>query len=257
MKILVILLMLSVPLFTSSQVSLLSIYNRTNFIDYTSSSLRYDSDIFGVRLGSSNKSSIVLNNIDVDLSLGISGRKGQDYFSDRPFYLQARGAYLGLFDLFNIYNVSLGGGFGLEYNLEGVIPGNLYGPSISWIQTIGGTVALFSRFNIDKDKELMFVFISPIAGIINRPEWTGPISKEIEELSENSYTDVLLNRGRYFTIMDYQSLTFSVVYKKVLSENVLLYVEEGLVYSSTQYPREFSKVSSKFIFGLKYRTIGF
>lgn len=257
MKFLVVFLLLLTPIYTSTQISLLTIYNKTSFIDYTSSSLRYDSDIFGVRVGSSNVNSNVFNSIDIDLSIGVSGRKGQDYFSDRPFYLQGRCAYLGLFNFFNFNNINLGGGTGLEYNLEGVLPGNLYGPSISWIQTLGVTLALFSRININKNKKILFIFSLPVAGYINRPVWTGPISQEIEELSENSYIDVLLNRGEHFTIFDYQSFTFSVVYKKELSKNILLYIEEGITYSQTEYPREFRRISSKLIFGLKYRTLSF
>lgn len=244
--------------YSSSDISLLSIYNKTIFVDLTSSSSKYEADLFGVRLGSSSKNSINYNNIEIDLSLGLGGRRGHDFFSDRPFYLQLRGAYLSLFNIVNIRNIiELGVGAGLEYNLEGFVPTNLYGPSLSWTQTIGGTLALFSRFKLDPNREFSLTFYSPIIGIINRPEWTGPISQEIEELSENSYIDVLMNRGNFFSVIDYQSFNINIVYKRYFSNELYLYIEEAINYSNTDIPREYNKITFKFVFGLNYRVNGY
>lgn len=244
--------------YSTSNISLLSIYNKTTFIDYTSSSLKYEADLYGIRLGANKKSHNIYNQIDIDISLGLSGRRGQDFFSDRPFYLQLRGAYLSLFNVLEFNNgIVLGLGAGAEYNLEGIVPTNLYGPSLSWNQTIGGTCAMFSRFIIDNQREFSIIVSSPVIGIMNRPEWTGPISQEIETLSEKSYLDVLLNRGEFYTFADYQSINFTFVYKKVLSKDLFLYIEEGINYSSTQIPREYSKFSSKFVFGINYRVKGY
>lgn len=244
--------------YSSSNISLLSIYNKTTFIDYTSSSLKYEADLYGIRLGANKRSQNIYNQIDIDISLGLSGRRGHDFFSDRPFYLQLRGAYLSLFNIFEFNNgIDLGLGAGAEYNLEGIVPTNLYGPSLSWNQTIGGTCALFSRIKIDNKREFSIIVSSPVIGILNRPEWTGPISKEIESLSEKSYVDVLLNRGDFYTFADYQSINITFVYKKVLSDDLFLYIEEGINYSSTQIPREYSRFSSKFVFGINYRVKGY
>lgn len=244
--------------YASSNISLLSIYNKTSFIDYTSSSLKYEADLYGIRLGANKKSNKIYNQIDIDISLGLSGRRGHDFFSDRPFYLQLRGAYFSLLNVLTFGNgVDLGLGFGLEYNLEGIVPTNLYGPSLSWNQTLGGTLSLFSRYKVNGQSELSVMISSPVVGVINRPEWTGPISQEIETLAENSYLDVLLNRGELFTVLDYQSINIVLVFKKKLSRDLYFYIEEGINYSNTEIPREYNKFSSKFVFGLNYRVKGY
>lgn len=136
--------------------------------------------------------------------------------------------------------------------MEGILPGNLNGPSISWIQVIAFRLDLYTRLEVNRKNSLIFNFSSPILGILNRPEWTGPISKEIEELYKEDFSSVLFKRGDFYTPLDYQSFNFKIVYKQKLSAKSELFIEEGITYSYTDIPREYSKFSNRFVFGINY-----
>lgn len=257
MKGVLIFLMLSSPLFGVKKIYFKSHYSKLGYIDYTSSRYLYESDVFGLRFGSELEGNGYTHVINSDLSLGISGRKGQEYFSDRPFYTQVRGTYQFLKDLYYIKSVLLGAGVGGEYNLEGIVPGNLNGPGLSWIQVISLSLELYTKYRIDSKKEFFISLYSPFIGILNRPEWTGTISKEIEELYKDDFLSVLFKRGLFYTPLDYRSVTGKLVYRYKLSDSSDLYLENSLTYSYTDIPREFSKLSNRFVFGFNYLTKGY
>lgn len=254
MRIVVILLLLCSPLLGSNKIYLKSHYSKLGYIDYTSSRYLYESDVFGLRFGSELEGDGYAHVINSDLSLGVSGRRGQEYFSDRPFYTQIKGTYQYLKDLFYVKNIVLGAGVGGEYNLEGILPGNLNGPGLSWIQVISLSLELYSKYRVSNKKEFLFSVYSPLMGILNRPEWTGTISQEIEELYKEDFLSVLFKRGMFYTPADYRSVTGKLVYKYRLSDSSDLYLENSLTYSYTDIPREFSKLSNRFVFGFNYLT---
>lgn len=252
----VALLIFKISLFSNTSLILMNFYNNTRFFDYTSSRMRYDADIFGFRFGAVMEGNRYTHKLDADISVGVSGRSSYDYFDDRPFYFHGNGAYNFLYDIVEISRSSvIKTGIGLVYNLEGFIPGDLYGPGLSWIQTIGLNFTLGFSVKSGSNSSISFLVNSPVIGLINRPAWAGSIDKEIDELSEESYLNVLFNRGELFSYHNYFRINGKLSYKRRLSDTVEFLIEEGLVYETTNYPRFYRRISNQLTFGLIFSVI--
>lgn len=251
-----ILMVLRIPIISNTSVMLMNFYNNTRFVDYTSSRMRYDADIFGFRLGAILDKSNYSHQFDADISLGISGRPSYDFFKDRPFYFHGNGSYNFLYDILEVTDSSVvKTGVGLVYNLEGFIPGDLYGPGLSWIQTIGINLTLGLKIRTDHNSSFTVLVNSPVLGFLNRPAWAGSIDKEIDELSDESYLNVLLNRGELFSYHNYLRIKCRILYKKRIGKSMEFLIEEGIVYETTKYPRFYSRFSNQLTFGLIFSVI--
>lgn len=235
---------------------LMNFYNNTRFIDYTSSRMRYDADIFGFRFGAMMNGGRYTHKLDVDISLGLSSRSSYNFFDDRPFYFHGNGGYSFLYDLIEINSRTIiKTGVGVVYNLEGFIPGDLYGPGLSWIQTIGFNVTSGIEVKPGRDSSFTILVSSPVAGLINRPAWAGSIDKEIDDLSDISYLNVLLSRGEFFSYHNYFRINGKLAYKRRISKSIEFLIEEGIVYETTKYPRFYSRFSNQLTFGLIFSVI--
>lgn len=251
-----LLTLFSSSIFSNTSLMLMNFYNNTRFIDYTSSRMRYDADIFGFRFGALHNENKYTHKLDIDISLGLSGRSSYNFFDDRPFYFHGNGAYNLLYDLVELSSSSvIKTGVGIVYNLEGFIPGDLYGPGLSWIQTIGINAIVGISFFSDNVSSFSFLINSPVAGLMNRPAWAGSIDKEIDDLSDVSYLNVLFNRGEFFSYHNYFRISGRLSYKRRISKSMEFLIEEGVVYETTKYPRYYTRFSNQLTFGIIFSVI--
>lgn len=241
-------------LLSQTSIKLINSFGHTRFIDFTSSRIRYDTDLFGFRIGAFNYKENRSHDLNIDLHTGLSSKGGFDYISDRPFYLNVLANYTLLFDIVSSYSgFKIRIGPGLNYDLEGFIPNNLDGPNMSWIQTLGLSVNIKTILPIARKGVISLGLGSPFIGVINRPAWTGSIDKEIDDLADKSYVDVLSKRGIFHSYHNYFSICGNITYRNKVNKNLEFIISDGIIYAATVYPRYYNRLENKLYFGLLLR----
>lgn len=246
-------ILLSGIVFPESSLLLMNIYNKTRYFDYTSSRIRYEAEAYGIRLGALRSNNRFNNDLVFDYSSGLSSKGGYDYVSDRPFYISLSGEYIFTYDyLIFGKSVLFSVGPGVTYDLEGIVPGDLYGANLSWIQVFGLSLHHRLKYYFENGQFLQFSLSSPFWGTMNRPSWAGSIDKEIDDLADESYLDVLMKRGIYFSYHNYFQLQASVAFKSKLNSFMDYYILNEIVYAYTYEPRYYTRLTNKLVFGVLF-----
>lgn len=252
--ILVILYCLTVTFaFGRNSLKIMNIYNRTSVIDYTTSRIKYESDLFGLRLGALKENNKFIHDISIDIAAGLASKGGFDFVSERPFYLHIEGDYSFLINYITIKKkFYLYFGPGANYSLDGFVPGSLDGPGVSWNQIYGFKANMLLKLDLYEKGVLSLGIASPVFGVVNRPGWAGSIDKEIDDLADSSYLDVLLKRGVLFSYHNYLSIEVELSYRIRITDNIDFIICDKLAYSTTYEPRYYNRFSNQLTFGIVF-----